>query len=276
MKRQLHVTAKLADYLGGYLDQTERRDVERHLARCQKCRREYSSLAPVWRDLGQLPEELPGAGLRAQFYEELHRLEAAAAEQPAKKAERSRSLGSIFELFWPKRPALQFGVALVALLVGYLIGVRVDGGNGSSAAEIAQLRSDVLSMQRLVMMSMLKMQSASDRIQGVSWTERITRPDEEVVSALFETLNYDPNVNVRLTALDAVSRFYDQPSVKKSLLEALLRQSSPLLQLTIIEIVSQSRDAEAAGALRKLLQGQDLDKTVRERAAKTLKELEQL
>jgi hypothetical protein len=162
---------------------------------------------------------------------------------------------------------------LVALLVGYLIGARVDGGNGSSATEIAQLRSDVQSMQRLVMMSMLKMQSASDRIQGVSWTERITRPDEEVVSALFETLNYDPNVNVRLTALDAVSKLYNQPGIKRSLLEALLKQSSPLLQLAIVEVVSQSRDAEAAATLRQLLKIRDLNKTVRERVEKILKDL---
>jgi HEAT repeat protein len=183
-------------------------------------------------------------------------------------------LNHLVEWLWPKQPALQFGIALVCLLVGYVIGFRIDGGGKGSNGDVAQLRTEVVNMQRLVMLSLLKTESASERIRGANWTERISRPDTDVFSALFESLNYDPVVNVRLAALEALSKYYDETEVKKGIIGSLLRQVSPLVQLAIVQVISSVHDSESISALRELLKNKDLNKTVREQVEKRIKEME--
>jgi hypothetical protein len=170
-----------------------------------------------------------------------------------------------------KQPAIQFGIALVCLLVGYIVGFRIDGGGAAGNGDVTQLKSEVQNMQRLVMLSLMKTESASDRIRGANWSERINRPDQEVVGALFEALNYDPNVNVRLAALDALSKFYDQLEVKQGLIASLLRQTSPLIQLLLIQVISTSRDPASVNALKELLKDKNLNKDVRQQIEKQLK-----
>jgi hypothetical protein len=182
-------------------------------------------------------------------------------------------LNNLVERLWPKQPAIQFGIALVFLLVGYVIGFRIDGNGNGSNGDVAQLRTEVVNMQRLVMLSLLKTESASERIRGANWTERVNRPDPEVFSQLFETLNYDPVVNVRLAALEALSKFYDETDVKKGIIGSLLRQTSPLIQLTLIQVITTVHDAEGMAALKELLKNKDLNKTVREQVEKRIKEM---
>ncbi len=162
---------------------------------------------------------------------------------------------------------------MVCLLVGYVIGFRIDGGGNGSNGDVAKLRSEVVNMQRLVMLSLLKTESASERIRGANWSERITRPDPEVFSALFETLNYDPVVNVRLAALEALSKYYDETEVKKGIIGSLLRQTSPLIQLALIQVITTVNDVEGMAALKELLKNKDLNKTVREQVEKRIKEM---
>jgi len=177
----------------------------------------------MWTELGRVPDEIPRPQLRERFYAEL---ELQKSGRELRKAPEERWIGRLNNLLvrlWPKQPAVQFAVALVCLLVGYVIGFRIDGAGSGSNRDVAQLRSEVVNMQRLVMLSLMKTESASERIRGANWSERITKPDPEVFSALFEALNYDPVVNVRLAALDGLSKYYDETEVKKGIISSLLR-----------------------------------------------------
>jgi hypothetical protein len=153
------------------------------------------------------------------------------------------------------------------------VGYRIDTGGRVRNGDVAELRTEVQNMQRIVMMSLLKTESASERIKGVSWSERISRPDAQVLDALYETLNYDPNVNVRLAALDALSRLTDLSGVREQLLSSLLKQTSPLIQLALVEVVANVLDTEAIGTFRQLLKDPNLNKTVREHIEKRLQGL---
>ena len=61
-------------------------------------------------------------------------------------------------------------------------------------------------------------------------------PDEEVIEVLVKTLNEDPNSNVRMASLDALSKFYAQPNVKKALLESMKFQKDPVVQIALIQL----------------------------------------
>jgi hypothetical protein len=274
MKKINHVLNHLPDYLRGTVSKPEKSAIEQHLKRCKSCNAEYAALANVWTELGRMPDEKPNSQMRERFYAELE------LQKPARELRvgpEVRWLGRLNHLvawLWPEQPAVQFGIALICLLVGYVIGFRIDGGGNGSNGDVALLRTEVVNMQRLVMLSLLKTESASERIRGANWTERISRPDPEVFSALFESINYDPVVNVRLAALEALSKYVDEAEVKRGIIGSLLRQTSPLVQLAIVQVISTVHDSEGIAALKELLKNKDLNKTVREQVEKRIKEME--
>ena len=75
----------------------------------------------------------------------------------------------------------------------------------------------------------------------------------------------DPNTNVRLAAIEALALRIRQPGVKPRLLKTLSHQESPLLQMTLLDVLlpeDHERVLEAAGPL---LEDEGLDQAVRER-----------
>ncbi len=273
MKRTNHVLGRLPDYLTGSVGDDERLDIERHIRGCKSCRSEFEILTTLWQDLGRLPDEKPSERVRERFYAELRRFKYGLGRGPHQERDWLDRLNAVVSRLWPKQPAFQVALAVLCLFVGYVVGYRIDTGGRVGNGDVAALRTEVQNMQRVVMMSLLKTESASERIVGVSWSERINRPDEQVLGALYETLNYDPNVNVRLAALDALTRFSDAASVREHLLSSLLKQTSPLIQLALVEVVANVLDTQAIGTFRQLLKDPNLNKTVRERIESRLKDL---
>ena len=131
---------------------------------------------------------------------------------------------------------------------------------------MAGLKGEVDDMRRIVAVSLLKQASPSERLRGVSWSARIDRPGDEIIQTLLETLDNDPNVNVRLAAVDALYLFYDHPEVKEGLLGSLAGQTSPLVQMSLINLLVEIRERRAAEALRRLIQDEKLNPKVKKRA----------
>src|SRR5258706_47314 len=103
------------------------------------------------------------------------------------------------------------------------------------------------------------------QLEGVTWTRREEHLDPQVLSALMHTLRYDQSVDVRLAALDALSRHAGQPQVKKTVVDALQEQQSPLVQVALIDQLVEWRDAEAAPRVEKVRQLPNLNPPVRQR-----------
>jgi hypothetical protein len=112
-------------------------------------------------------------------------------------------------------------------------------------------------------LALLDHQSASERLLGVAWAERVgTGP--QVVSALLERVADDPNPSVRLAAIEALRSRLDQPDVRAGLTAALDHQDAPLLQVTLANALLQTGDASSVAAVRRLRDSSGLDPAVRE------------
>ena len=121
-------------------------------------------------------------------------------------------------------------------------------------------------MRQLVTLSLLQQQSASERLKGVNWSGQLEQPDTEVVSALLQTLIYDPNVNVRLATIDVLRRFDTLDTVRTGVIAALPHQTSPLVQIALIDFLVEARAAASVNALKQLSEDPALDDEVRARA----------
>lgn len=264
------IQERFADFLTGELDESARRGVQDHIAACAACRTELEELTATWARLDLLPSEQPSGRVRAEFYEMLERYkENLGHKSPARRL--ARRFADWWERTSLRRPAFAAALSLVLLAVGIGAGYGIRGGGRGE--EVAALRDEVRDMQQTVALSLLSQPSAVERLQGVSYAQKMNQPDRRTLTVLIETLNGDPNVNVRLAAVDALYLFREAPGVKESLTAALAAQEAPLVQVALIDLLVEVRERRAAEALKELIEGGKLDPVVKERAEQGLKEL---
>ena len=260
-------TDALPDHVMGRLNSEFNEEMEDHLSECRKCQEEMFRIRTVWHALEVMPEEEPSPALKGRFYA---MLDAFKVEQ---KRERHREkLNGWVIRFWPRRPVFQMSFAVTLLVVGLLVGYQVATGI-SRNGELGQLRDEIQSMRQAFTLSLLSQSSSSERLRGVSWSTRVDQPTESLLAALMNTLNSDPDVNVRLAAADALLLFSERPNIRESLIQSLTDQTSPLLQIAIIDLLVQVKEDRALNALRRLLEDQRLDSAVKQHAEKSIEEL---
>ncbi|MBI2511732.1 MAG: zf-HC2 domain-containing protein [Opitutae bacterium] len=270
------VTELFIDYQDGSLPPDEAAQMRAHLASCPTCQREWSALQEITRKLDQLPPPEPSPRLRENFYAmlETHQRD---ADAPSPFALAKSRLDRFFEAILPAQPALQFAFALALLAAGIFSGARwlhqpaaVAAPDEKSQKEIADLRAQVNDMGKLVTYSLLQQKSTSDRLSRVLATMDLKSPDRKVLTELVGTLAFDPSVNVRLSAVEALAPHAQEDVVRAGLLAALPRESAPLVQLAMIELLANVREADAAPLFDRLMRDESADKNVRDAAKRAL------
>jgi hypothetical protein len=164
--------------------------------------------------------------------------------------------------WWLRHPAFQAASAVAILAIGFFLGTMTTRDSG----QIAELRNEVNSMKQMVTLSLLQQQNASDRLRGVTWSYRVEQSDSEVLGALLTTVNHDPNVNVRLAAVDALHNFADSPVGRHGLVQALNKQSSPLVQIAILDELVDLRIRSAVPAINTLKTAPGINPEVKQHA----------
>jgi len=259
----------LPDYLQGNLKAEQDDLVEKHIAECADCREDVA----IWKKLSLLPVEQPSAGSRERFEAMLHAYQTGRNDKAVAELGREKR-GGVWS--WLRSPVGAVAWSAALLVIGVFAGNSLGNRPTHSMAdqgEIAAMHSELTNMRQLVVLSMLQQQSASERLQGVSYSQREGQLDPQVVAALVHTLRYDNSVDVRLAALDALSRHGGQPQVHRDVMEALQEQQSPLVQVALIDQMLEWRDADTAQRLRNFAQSPNLNPTVRQRADWALSKL---
>lgn len=273
------IQESFVDYQDGTLAAAESAQVRSHLATCPTCQREWSALQEISRKLATFPSEEPSPRLREQFYAMLdtHQRE---ADVPSPFALARSRLDRFFSALLPREPALQFAFALALTTGGVFVGGRffappavvttVPVVDESAKTELAALKAQMNSMGQLVTYSLLAQQSTSDRIQSVLATMDLKTPDRKVLTDLVGALAFDPSVNVRLSAVEALAQHSDDSLVRAGVLSALPRETAPLVQVAMIELLASTRDEAAGPVFDRLSRDEATDKNVRDAARRAL------
>jgi anti-sigma-K factor RskA len=259
----------LPDYLQGSLKAEQDNLVEEHMEQCADCREEVA----IWKKLSLLPVEQPSAGSRERFEAMLHAYQTGRGDKASARFKRENR-GSVWN--WLRSPVGAVAWSMTLLVIGIFAGNYLGNRPVHPTAnqdEIAAMHTELSNMKQMVVLSMLQQQSASERLQGVSYSRREDQLDPQVMSALVHTLRYDGSVDVRLAALDALSRHGAQPQVHKGVVDALQEQQSPLVQVALIDLMLEWRDPDAAQRLRNFVQTPNLNPTVKQRADWALSKL---
>jgi hypothetical protein len=264
------------DYLAGSLSASRRAELIGHLDECAACARELKGMDDLWKRLELLPEIQPSPQVDSRFQTMLQGYRAG-LEQSIDSGTTRLGLSDWMRNWWNMERALQFALVLLLFGSGVLAGWGWRRGAPANRNEhvrqVQELRNEVLNLKEQMALALLEQKSASERLRGVEWTSQLDQPDDQILGALVRALNSDPNVNIRLAAIEALQPFARQALVKKALIDSLPRQQSPLVQIELIHLLVEKHELDSTPVLKSLTESRELDESVRERARWGLSQL---
>ena len=269
------IREQIPECLGGRLDKAARERLVEHLETCAACRTEVAELNAVWRALESMKAADAEPAMKLRFMEVLEAYKAGAGQATGMPKASPRS-----GWFVPVHPVWQIALAASLLIGGVFLGryasqaqPALPGYGAAPNIEVAQLKGEIEGLRQLVALSMLQQQSPSARLRGVSYSEAMAQPDQQVEQALLYAVDHDSNVNVRLSAVDALQKFAGNPDVIRAMVQAIRVQDSPLVQIALIDMLVQLNAKTETPALVKLSLDGQIDEVVRQRAVWAVQKL---
>jgi hypothetical protein len=247
----------LVDYIDGKLDEEQRKLVELEVSNNEEAYRVYEQLQEVMRQMDRAPALEPGRGLKSRFDDALNE-----EIRSKKKAKTVSLLPSVYKI-----------AAAVALVIsGVALGLWFNKVSRQEQ-ELMALRKEMAQTKQLMMAMLDNSQSASQRIRGVNVALGIKEADDEVVKALANAMKTDPNTNVRLAALDALSNFIDEQNVRSILINALSQQDDPMVQIALIQLMVKMKEKGVVKDLENIIDNEESIQAVKDEAYTGLMEL---
>lgn len=166
----------------------------------------------LWDELGRIPVQAPPPSLRRSFFQRL---------------DRSKSRRG-----W-LRPLQLAAPAFATLVLGLLLGINWRG----SDPRIEAMEQQLTELNQTVALALLRDDSASQRLRGVTLAASLQEARPELASALLQTAAADSSASVRNAAVQALGPRLSEPRIAAALQELLVDTSSVLVQLTIAEMI---------------------------------------
>ncbi len=240
----------IPEFIKGALESTQSDAIKTHIEECDDCKKIYNELHSFIHFTDSLPGVETPDGMKEEFFELLEMENTI----PTKKIDIPG---------WLKVAAIVV-FALGTFTAGYFTGFGRNSNN-MMQAELSTLKQEVL-------LANLTQLSGPQKIQAVYKTKTLKQPQRNIINALVNTMNTDNNVNVRLAAINALSELMDQnESIKTELINSLSIQDNPLLQISLIQVLTEAGVTEAREKIEAISGNENTDKNVKEYANSMIK-----
>ncbi|WP_210516771.1 HEAT repeat domain-containing protein [Hymenobacter terricola] len=260
--------ALLPAYVEHSLPAAEAERVAAHLPTCPGCQLQVTQLRALSDDLDAALPEVPRTALRANFIAMLEQQKAQLKPEATFAAPPAPPEAKVVSM-WPTALAnnwLRIAASIVLIAAGVLLGRNLHWGAQPPADLAANTRPAHAELAQALTGSNGNTVSASDRIQLVTNSSRQNEPGDPTVQVLINTLNFDPNPNVRLAACEALYRLRDDSRVREALVHSLPIQTDPNVQITLIDMLVSMRVRRAVPQLERLAKRPDALPVVRAQA----------
>lgn len=265
--------AKFIELMQNKLSEQERSEIEEKISSSVEINAEFNSTKELWEQLGKLHAPAPSTDVKTRFYSMLDTYK---NEVEAKEESGFNNILTRLNSLFTYKPAYNWAYALMLVvfagLAGFFIG-KPDNQIVASQNEVKKLSSEMQEMKQMMMLSMLENPTATERLKAVSYTQELNTVDDQVVDALLTTLNFDPNENVRLVTLEALVQLADNPKVREGLVQSLLKQESPLMQVALADAMVKLQEKRSVKQFKQMLQKENLNNAVKGKIEKTIQVL---
>jgi len=224
----------------------------------------------MWNDLNTLETPVPRAEMSIDFYKKLNQYAAQNLPNNAQKSSLWKKLKN-----WNLNINSQLGLALGCglFLFGFFAGQIFQPNN--QQAQIDALAEEVFEIKNSQSKSfnVNLQQSVSRRMKDIQLVRQMDNPNAKILNALNKALCNDPNINVRLSAIESLVHFSEDPEVMEILIKAIPKQSSSLIQLELAEVMIQLEEKRSAAAWQELLESGEVELDVKMQLKETLQVL---
>jgi hypothetical protein len=254
------------EYLSGNFDESRKKELENILIQNGYTFDELNELLKMYNRLDNIPVPDPGEGMTENFYTMLE-------EQKGKIQKRENWLENLFvwiKDFTRQKYVVRVAYSMILLFIGWSAGFWLSK-DSVYENQLKYMNAEIREMKNMITFSMLNQPSASERMKLINSIQQEDKTDEKIISALLNTLNHDENVNVRIVTVEALAKLGENARVREGLIHSLAIQDSPLIQMSIIDLLVALKDKDAVGHFKRLLEKKDLNDVVRSRVEKGLK-----
>lgn len=237
---------QLIDYIDNKLLKEERLIIENHIKTCDNCAKELKQIEDIISAISNDELEQPSESLKLNFEDFL-------AKEIKKSDTKVISINSKSD--W--KSYLKIAASILIVLSAFLIGRQSNQQKTATA-------SKQKTQQQQQFFALLDNQSASKRILGVNNSKKFSKNNTEIIEAIVDKLFYDKNVNVRLAAAEALSKFSSLELVKTALIKALQTEKEAIIQIELIQILAKIQEKRALEPMKKLLENKETPNYVKQ------------
>lgn len=252
------------DFMSGTMSREEAKSFEQFLAGNPEYNEQYKTLLAAWEKMESL--EAPKTSL--QMDENFFGMLSGEIEKGKKNENKRPFWDGIFTVF---RPQLAYGILLLAIGLG--LGYYLRFSHQHKTVETMVSNNEAEEVRQKLVLTLLEQPSANQRLQGVGEANKFENADEIVIQALLQTLNNDSNVNVRLAAIESLTNYVDNPIVRQGLVQSIPNQESPILQITLANLMVALQEKASIEPFKQLLKEKELDTTVKKRIESSIESI---
>jgi len=221
------------------LSKDEQKTIELYLASNEACAKSVEEVILLLKTLNSVEEETPSSNLKIQFNELL-------ANEIEKESTKIVALEP--RNHW--KNYLKIAASIALLVSGFVLG-KYSNDNSQH-------------QQQTALLALLENQSASQRILAVTELQYLNDKDNKIINALINKLLLDENVNVRLTACEALVRFSSSIIVRDAFIKALETEKEPILQIELIQILANLQEKRALVPMQHLFENDETPNYVKQ------------
>jgi|GEM_PF-6255418 hypothetical protein len=263
--------AMLIDYLAGELEEGRRVEVSSALGKDPALYAEFLELEGLMNEIGGKVEAEPSVAADARFAAMVDGFQADAVDNeneglpliitghlptPRYTKRTSGATAKVRSLAWK-----MVGIAAAIALI-FTAGRFYEGGaNTEAEQQLAVHRTLVMEM-----MELMKSDRTSNRIRATTVTFALPKTDLVTTANLGYLLRNDENANVRLAALEALSRFSHDAGVRDELLAAMNESPPPVVRFELMETLVAMNEKRVIPYLEDLMNTDSLPQPVRDAA----------
>ena len=252
----------LIDFIEGNISEHLKVQIEDHLLNCETCRTEHKQLSQLLEELSILENENPDEQLKDDFYTMLEEEKEKISHPIEIKNSSTKKINWNF---------LKYAASAIIILgFGFTLGRSVQLRSIQNT-EIAALRSELRLMQQNATMASLSQPTASQRLKAVNMINEQSDSDLKTIALLINTFKSDENINVRMAAANALSKYSESREVRNAFVEVLEKEEDAAMQITLINLLTQIKEKRAKKAFEEILHNNNSIPVVKEQAKEGLK-----
>jgi len=222
-------------------------------------------LQEIYKDLKRIQIPAPSDKLDENFYNMIEEHK----DGVKKRKDLFSRLSTLLTQLYGQRFVIRLAYGMLLLILGWILGYWFTP-SAKYETQINVMTAEIKEMKELVSLTLLSQPSPVDRIKAINHIKNQNQVPEKIINALIQTLNFDPNANVRLVAIEALLEFSGKPMVREALIKSIDQQESPLVQLALADIAVILNEKNAVQHLKQLLKRKELNDVVREKIEKSI------